>query len=175
MEKWNSGSESWVLLKRRKGYQTFEVAYFSKAKYVDNEVSFVYWLPHILRKRNTIIFLVKSIVWKNTHNYVVDILRNFAYVYEINKKNGNTFWNDAIWKELHSFGIVLRRWRRVNICCLIISLRQEVFYVSMIFESKASCSLDSHNPKTPFHFTYADFFVKREYQDCSQICRIEKA
>ena len=47
---WKDGLETWVPLKDMKESNLVEVAKFTKAKGIDDEVAFAYWVPYTLRK-----------------------------------------------------------------------------------------------------------------------------
>ena len=58
-----------------------------------------------MRKRNTIIFSIKSRIRKTTHKYGVEIPTSIEHAYKIDEKNKNLFWRDVIKKEMHNVGI----------------------------------------------------------------------
>ena len=58
-----------------------------------------------MRKRNTIIFSIKSRIRKTTHKYGVDIPTSIEHAYKIDEKNKNLFWRYFIKKEMHNVGI----------------------------------------------------------------------
>ena len=62
--------------------------------------AFAWWAPHTLKKRNAIIFKVKTRYWKRTHKYGVGIPNSVQEALRIDKETGTTFWQDAIRKEM---------------------------------------------------------------------------
>ena len=59
----------------------------------------------MLKKRDVIISSIKIIVRKITHKYGIRIPMSVDHAYEINKKNADTLWLDAIFKEMHNAGV----------------------------------------------------------------------
>ena len=102
---WKDGSEQWIPLKDMKESHPVEMAKFVKARGIDNEVAFAYWVPFTLRKQDVIILAVKSHARKTTHKYGIELPTSVEHAYELDVKNGNTFWHDAIKKEMHNVGI----------------------------------------------------------------------
>ena len=47
---WKDGSETWVPLKDLKESHPVETAEFAKARGIEDEVAFSYWVPHTLKK-----------------------------------------------------------------------------------------------------------------------------
>ena len=70
---------------------------------IDTEPDFNYWVPHTLKKRDSIISLVKK--WqtrylKKTNKFGVEIPKKVKEAAELDAKNGDTKWMDAISKEM---------------------------------------------------------------------------
>ena len=64
---WADETESWVRLADMKESHPVDVAEFAKARGIDSEPAFVWWVPYTLRKRDVIISAVRSRVRKTTH------------------------------------------------------------------------------------------------------------
>lgn len=58
-----------------------------------------------LKRRNKIIASIKARVKKTTHKYGIEIPRSVEHAYEIDWKNGNTFWRDALKKEMSNIDV----------------------------------------------------------------------
>ena len=77
-----------------------------QARGIDDEAAFAYWVPYTLRKRDIIISVIKSCARKTSHKYRVVLPTSVEHAYyELDEKNGNTLWHDAIKKEMHNIGI----------------------------------------------------------------------
>jgi hypothetical protein len=140
-----------------------EVAEFAKARGIDGEPAFVWWVPYTLRKRDVILSAVKSRIRKTTHKYGIEIPTSLVHGYEIDKKNGDSFWKDAIAKEMHNIGVAFEvllddqlapvGWKKVT--------GHFVWDVKMDFTRKARWVLDGHLTPNPIGSTYAGV-VSRE-------------
>ena len=47
-----------------------------------------------------------------THKYGIEIPRDVEHAHEIDSRNGNTMWRDALKKEMYYVGVALRYWMR---------------------------------------------------------------
>jgi len=82
-----------------------ETAEFAKARGIDDEPAFAWWVPYTLRKQDAIIASLKRRIRKTTHKYGIEVPVDVDDAYRIDKKNGNHFWRDAIAKEMFNVGI----------------------------------------------------------------------
>ena len=57
-------------------------------------------MPFTLKKRDHIISAVNAKLWKKSHKYDVESPRLVEHAYELDNKNQNTFWRNAIKKEM---------------------------------------------------------------------------
>jgi hypothetical protein len=161
--KWKDGSESWVRLADLKESHPVEVAEFAKARGIDHEPAFAWWVPYTLRKRDVILSAVRQRIRKTTHKYGIEVPKNINDAHQIDKKNGNTFWRDAIKKEMYNVGVAFEileegakapaGWSKVT--------GHLVFDVKMDFTRKARWVLDGHKTPDIVGSTYAGV-VSRE-------------
>jgi len=66
---------------------------------INHEPAFNWWVTHVLKKRNRIISLVRKRIpryLKQNHKFGIKIPTSVKDALEIDKKNGNTYWADAI-------------------------------------------------------------------------------
>ena len=106
---------------------------------------------------------MKNWIRKKTHKYGIEILHDVPHAIKIDTQNGNTFWRDAIKKEMFNVGIAFeileddeptpKGWRKVT--------GHIVFDVKMDFTRKARWVLDGHKTADPEGSTYAGV-VSRE-------------
>ena len=98
---WEDGTESWVPLKILKESNPVETAEFAIAKGIEKEPAFAWWIDHTLKKRNYFIKkLRKTQVAKTNLKFGLVVPKSVKEALDIDRKNGNTYWNDAIKKEL---------------------------------------------------------------------------
>ena len=67
---------------------------------MSEEPAFFWWVRHVLRKRDRIIKKVKSSYLRKTHKYGIEVPKNVAQAIQLDIDNGNTYWMDAIEKEM---------------------------------------------------------------------------
>ncbi len=70
---------------------------------IDHKLAFNWWVPHVLKKHDRIISLVRKQTTrylKRTHRFGIDVLKTVKEALDLDRKNGNTLWADAIAKEM---------------------------------------------------------------------------
>jgi hypothetical protein len=70
---------------------------------MDHKPAFNWWVPHVLRKHDQIISAVakrSTRFLKRTHKFGIEIPRTVKEALELDRRNGNTIWADAIAKEM---------------------------------------------------------------------------
>ena len=65
--KWKDKSESWIKLADMKESHPVEVAEYARARGIDKEPAFEWWVPHTLKKRQVILSALKKRIRKTTH------------------------------------------------------------------------------------------------------------
>ena len=70
---WKDQSESWARLSGLKESHLVETMEFAKARGIDNEPTFAWWTPYVLKKRNAIIASIKHRIRKTTHIWCQDL------------------------------------------------------------------------------------------------------
>ena len=161
--KWKDGSETWFSLKDMKEAHPVETAEFAKARGIDGEPAFSWWVPYTLRKRDVILSAVKARVRQTTHKYGIETPTSVEQAYELDRKNGNDLWSKAIDKEMTNAGVAFEvladgrepppGWRKVT--------GHMIFTVKMDFTRKARWVLDGHKTPSVDGSTYAGV-VSRE-------------
>ena len=160
---WKDGTESWVRLATLKDSYPVEVAEFAKARGIDSEPAFAWWVPNTIRRRNAILSAVKARFRKKTHKYGIEIPTSVEHARKLDEENGNTLWMDALNKEMYNVGIAFeiledgktapKGWTKVT--------GHLVWDVKMDFTRKARWVLDGHKQADPEGSTYAGV-VSRE-------------
>jgi hypothetical protein len=134
-----------------------EVAEYARARGIDNEPAFVWWVPYTLRKRDIILSSVKARIRKTTHKYGIEIPTSLPHAYEIDAENSKTFWQDAIRKEITNIGIafeILENNMKTPAGWTMVT-GHIIFDVKMDFTRKARWVLDGHKTPDPVGSTYA--------------------
>ena len=97
---WANGSRQWIDLKILKESNPVQVAEYAIARNIGEEPAFAWWVPYVLRKRDVIISAVNSRVRRTSHKYGIEVPSSVKHAIEIDQKNKNTFWQDALAKEM---------------------------------------------------------------------------
>ena len=97
---WAEGSTDWIPLKDLKATHPVEVAEYARANKISEEPAFAWWVGDVLKKRNHIISKVASRYWKTSHKFGIEIPKSVKHALDIDKRNGNRFWEMAIKKEM---------------------------------------------------------------------------
>ncbi len=103
--KWADGSESWIPLKDLKESNPIETAEFAKARSIADEPAFAWWVPCTLQKRDITLSKINAQIRKTTHKCGIETLTSVENAHEINRKNNNTFWKDALFKKMTEVGV----------------------------------------------------------------------
>ena len=103
--KWKDKSESWIKLADMKESQPVEVAEYARARGIDKEPAFEWWVPHTLKKRQVILSALKKRIRKTTHKYGIVIPTCVEHAFELDRKNGNNLWKDALEMEMYNIAV----------------------------------------------------------------------
>ncbi len=158
---WKDGSTSWEKLADLKESHPIETAKYAKILGIDHEPAFNWWVPHVLRKRDHIIPLVRKrnpCYLKWTHKFGIESPKTANEALEFDKKNGNTFRADAIAKEMKDVRVAFKilldgqsapiGYQKIP-CHMIFDIKMEDF------RCKARLVAGGHMTKAPATITYA--------------------
>ena len=105
---WKDGLTSWEKLSDLKESHPIEVAEYTVVQSLELEPAFNWWVPQVLKKRERIIALVKkhSVHYLKRHEkFGIAITRSVEEALEFDKNNKNTYWADAIAKEMENIKV----------------------------------------------------------------------
>jgi hypothetical protein len=94
---------SWEKLADLKESHPVKTAEFAVTAAIDHEPAFNWWVPHVLKKHDHIISMVKrrsARYLKLMYKFGIEVPKTVNEAHDLNRKNGNTFWTDAIAKEM---------------------------------------------------------------------------
>jgi hypothetical protein len=164
---WKYGYTSWENLADLKESHPLETAEYAVTQGIDHEPAFNWWVPHVLKKRNRIISLVRKQTTrylKRIHKFGIEVPKTVKEALALDRKNGNTLWADSIAKEMKEVCIdfnILTDGHSVPIgyqkipCHMIFDVKMEDF------RQKARLVAGGHWTKAPATITYASV-VSRE-------------
>ncbi len=70
---------------------------------IDHKPAFNWWVPHVLKKCDRIISLVHKQTTrylKRIHKFGIEVPQTVKEALDLDRKNGNTLWGDAITEEM---------------------------------------------------------------------------
>ncbi len=97
---WANGSRQWIELKILKESNPIQVTEYTMACNIGEDAAFAWWVPYVLHKRDVIVSAMNSRVRKTSHKCGIELPSSVKNAIEINRKNGNTLWQDALAKEM---------------------------------------------------------------------------
>jgi hypothetical protein len=161
------GSTSWENFADLKDSHPLETAEYAMTQGIDHKPAFNWWVPHVLKKCDRIISLVckrTTRYLKRTHKFGIEVPKTIKEALDLDRKNGNTLWADAIAKEMKevciAFNILLDGhsvpigYQKIP-CHMIFDVKMEDF------RWKARLVAGGHRTKAPANITYASM-VSRE-------------
>ena len=105
---WKDGSCSWIPLKIVKESNPIELAEYAISRDIQGEAAFAWWVPHTIKKRSRIIKLVQNRSVKRKLKFGVEIPQTVQEAEELDRKNGNKLWHNAINKELKNVMVAFK-------------------------------------------------------------------
>ena len=165
---WKDGSTSWQRLSDLKESHPVQVAEYAHSQSLMREPAFDWWAPHVLKRRDRIISLVKkrnARYLKKHEKYGIRLPKTVKEAIKTDEDNGNTLWQDAIAKEMKNvrpaFQVLEngqplpnRNYQYVE-CHMIFDVKMEDF------RRKARLVAGGHMTEAPAAITYASV-VSRE-------------
>ena len=164
--KWRDQSESWVRLCELKESHPIETAEFAMARGIQDQPAFVWWVPFMLRKRDAIVYAIKTRVRKVTRKNGIEIPLDVEHAGRLDKSNGNDLWAKALAKEMYNVGVAFeilaagqrapKGWR--------LATGHLIWDIKMDFTQKARWVLDGHKTSTPEGTTFAGVVSRKSVQ-----------
>ena len=87
---------SWEKLKDLKASNPIEVAEYAVANRIAEEPAFVWWVSHVIKKRNRIISKVKPKYWQTTHKFGIRHPHSVEEALELDRQTETDYWKKAI-------------------------------------------------------------------------------
>ena len=158
---WKDGSTSWEKLSDIKECFPVQTAEYSTMNNIHNEPSFKWWVPYTLKKKNRIIARTKSRYWKRRNKFGIELPKSIEEALELDRKNGNTYWHDAIKKEMDNVKIafnILDNKSDIPLGYKSLTVHM-VFDVKMDFTRKARLVGGGHLTDEPSSMTYSSVVI----------------
>ena len=160
---WRDGSTSWIPLKEIKNTNPVETAEYAAANRISLEPAFDWWVHEVLRKKQRLIKMSRSHRIRTGYKFGLRVPDTPKEAYEIDRENGNTFWADAITKEMQNNYVafdVKGPGEKAPPGYKHIPHRM-VFEIKLDFTRKARLVAGGHKTDPPIQMTYSSV-VSRE-------------
>ena len=154
--KWKDKPESWIKLADMTESHPVEVAEYPRARGIDKEPAFKWWVSHTLKKRQVILAALKKRTRKTTHKYGIEIPTSVEHAFELDRKNGNNLWKEALEMEMYNIGVAFKILEDEKTAPAgYTKVSGHLFWsVKMDFTRKARWVLDSHKTPDPVGSKY---------------------
>jgi len=138
-----------------------QLAEYAHQKQISKEPAFIWWVPHVIKKRERIISKTKSKYWNRTHKFGVRIPHSVKEALDLDKNNGDTLWHDAICKEMKIVRVAFEEYDG-NVSELVSYKKLDMYMIFDIkmgenFRRKARLVADDHKTDSPATITYSSF------------------
>lgn len=156
--RWKDGSTNWIPMSDLKEGNPVELAEYVVSKGLQKEPAFNWWVKSTLRQRDRLVSKLKSnVVRKGRMKFGIDIPGTVKQALDLDEKNGNTLWQDAIEKEMKNSRIAFKLLERgakapvghKEITCHLI------FDLKLDMTRKARYVAGGHLTDVPTHMTYS--------------------
>lgn len=156
---WKDGSNEWISFKDLKDTYPVELAEYAINNNIQHEPVFAWWVPWVLKKRDSIIAKLKTKYWQRSTKYGIRIPKSVDDAINIDRENKNTVWMDAVRLEMENIRIAFEAYN--GEIADLIGYKQItghlVFDVKLgeNFRRKARYCADGHKTDTPASVTYS--------------------
>lgn len=106
---WNDGTTDWLSMKEVKASYPVQLAEYAVANKIADMPTYRWWVPQTLKLRNRIINKAKTKYWRTTHKFGIELPKSVKEALALDQKNGNTFWRDALNKEMNRVKVSFKR------------------------------------------------------------------
>jgi hypothetical protein len=97
---WRDGSTSWEDLKDLTEANPVETAEYAVAHSLTQEPAFSWWVPHTLKKRDSIILAVKARLVRKNVKFGIKVPNTIAEARSLDRENGDDRWEKSVEKEM---------------------------------------------------------------------------
>jgi hypothetical protein len=106
--KWANGSKLWIALKDMNESHLIETAEFARARHIADEPVFAWWVSYTLRKCNIVLCKMKTRIQRTTHKYGIEVSTGIEYAMQLDRQNGNSFWQDTLALKMTNVGVAFK-------------------------------------------------------------------
>ncbi len=91
---------AWLPIKDVKESNPIKLAEYAVLSRIDEEPAFKWCVSLVMHKQNQMVNKVKKKYWRTTHKFGIRIPKSVAEALCFSAENGNTYWSNAIKKEM---------------------------------------------------------------------------
>jgi hypothetical protein len=133
-----------------------EVAEYAIANKIVEQPAFAWWAKQTLKKRDRHIKKAKSLYWKRTHKFGVELPKSVAEAYTIDRRTSSKLWTLAVTREMLNVRLAFKFvdddvmpafWKPVKV--------HMIFDVKMDLTRKARLVANRHETEVPTESTYS--------------------
>jgi hypothetical protein len=99
--KWETGETTWIPLKDIKESNAADVAAYAIREGIADEPAFAWWVKTAIKQRDAMVNKVCRRIRKRS-KFGIEIHDTFEEAVALDRKNGNTLWQDAVKKEMNN-------------------------------------------------------------------------
>lgn len=159
---WRDGSSSWLSLKELKNSNSVEMAQYAVDNRIDQEPAFDWWVKDVLKRKVRLIKMSQSHRLRTGYKFGLRVPDTVEEALAIDKERGDTFWQDAINKEMGNVRIAFDIRSEKNAPPGYQRIpHQLIFEIKMDFTRKARLVAGGHKTAPPTELTYSSV-VSRE-------------
>jgi hypothetical protein len=83
-------STAWLPMNKVRMSNPIELAEYAVMSWIAREPAFVWWVPHALRTRRTMVSRVETKYWQTTHKFGIELPRSVSDAYDFRCENGGS-------------------------------------------------------------------------------------
>jgi len=168
--RWTDGATTWIPLKDAKQAFPIQTAEYAVINQLQDEPAFAWWVPTVIKKRSAIVSKVKSTkYWQRTHKYGIEVPKSVKHALELDQRNGDTQWWDAICEEMANVRIAFEEVSGEGIppgyqhikCHMIFDVK-----LGENFRRKARLVAGGHMTGAPTSITYSSVVSRDSVRIC---------
>ena len=102
------GTTTWVPLSVLKESNPLMLAEYAISRGIEKHPVFAWWIPSMMRKRKHIVKQIQHCIPKKSMKFGIIVPGSVNEAINLDKENGNTLWQDSIWKEINNVQVVFK-------------------------------------------------------------------
>ena len=105
---WRDDTTTWVPLSVLKESNPLMLADYVISMGIEKYPAFAWWIPSVTLKRKYIVKQIQHCIPKKSMKFGIIVPGSVNEAINLDKENGNTLWQDSIWKEINNVQVVFK-------------------------------------------------------------------